>query len=407
MAKMQERTDKLFARRKQRRVRYTIAGSLAVVVALATTVMLLQPAATLKMTPTCGMEEHVHTDACFANGNVCTIPEHTHTKECYENSNTAQALAGKMVETGAASVADKSASLGVSASSAGTSVSPATTASTTGGVSANPEPEPASASEQTNTGSQVGGAAAAIGQVTESVNVNELADNKVRSRIAKFAAIVRSQVGTYAGSESTGDYDARYGNITDDAFGRWNALFAIFCLNHAGIAESVFPRAADAGDWNQLLVDEQARRDENNGEDPSEELRDSTRIYAQAGDETFRPQEGDLVFTLAEEDGGSYVCVGIVLYADYELGELTVVEGDVSGEVQQYTLGMSYPGLLGYGVMPAELRAEWDAYVQALEEGNASVKSVELAVTNAQTAADQAATAHKAALDAAARTAAD
>lgn len=62
-----------------------VVGILACIVVFVTVYALVLPAATLEGTPTCGLEEHTHTDACYDADGVltCTLDEHVHDQACY------------------------------------------------------------------------------------------------------------------------------------------------------------------------------------------------------------------------------------------------------------------------------------------------------------------------------------
>lgn len=66
-----------------------VVTCLAAVVVFITTYLLILPAITMERTTVCGMEEHVHSDACYTELQVlkCTLEEneeHTHIEDCYE-----------------------------------------------------------------------------------------------------------------------------------------------------------------------------------------------------------------------------------------------------------------------------------------------------------------------------------
>lgn len=86
------KADAYAARRHSRQIRNRIVGSLACVVALGTIYTLMLPAATLE-NPSCGLEEHTHTQTCYTKVETeayrelaCTTDSlnvHTHTDSCY------------------------------------------------------------------------------------------------------------------------------------------------------------------------------------------------------------------------------------------------------------------------------------------------------------------------------------
>lgn len=89
--------DDYLARKNRCRNWTKVVGALACVVAFCTVYALIMPAAAMENT-NCGLEEHIHTDECYAPAAltdtktlVCEIPEqegHVHTEECYASDET-------------------------------------------------------------------------------------------------------------------------------------------------------------------------------------------------------------------------------------------------------------------------------------------------------------------------------
>ena len=89
--KNEQRNWKRFAEerlrlQKRRRRLYALAAALAVTVAAGVTAELVRPAITATAQLQCGMEDHVHSGACYEQVLTCgqeTGEEHTHGEECY------------------------------------------------------------------------------------------------------------------------------------------------------------------------------------------------------------------------------------------------------------------------------------------------------------------------------------
>ena len=86
-----------FLLEKRRKARwYKVVSCMAMVVVFCTTYALILPAITMESKPTCGMEEHTHTEDCYRTEIVypqstmrCsmeTLEIHTHDESCYDNS---------------------------------------------------------------------------------------------------------------------------------------------------------------------------------------------------------------------------------------------------------------------------------------------------------------------------------
>ena len=61
--------------REQRRRAYAAFTALAILVSGTTTYWLVKPASTMAAEYTCGLEEHVHTDECYAEVLICGYGE--------------------------------------------------------------------------------------------------------------------------------------------------------------------------------------------------------------------------------------------------------------------------------------------------------------------------------------------
>ena len=89
--KNEQRNWKRFAEerlrlQKRRRRLYALAAALSLTVAAGVTAELVRPAITATAQPQCGMEDHVHSGACYEQVLTCgqeTGEEHTHGEECY------------------------------------------------------------------------------------------------------------------------------------------------------------------------------------------------------------------------------------------------------------------------------------------------------------------------------------
>ncbi|MDM8302401.1 fibro-slime domain-containing protein [Collinsella tanakaei] len=170
------------------------------------------------------------------------------------------------------------------------------------------------------------------------------------------------------GGEQRGS--TRYGEWAGDAHAAWNALFASFCVENAGVGG--MSADTDAQTWLETL---QVSGD---------------GLYAAAADHAAEP--GDLVFTQAVEDDGDAVESDVAIEgeaaeadteteaeadatetasdADDEIrvgvvteviaateetpAQLTVVEGDVDGEVAKVTYAADDEAIVGYGLLPEQ-----------------------------------------------------
>jgi predicted outer membrane repeat protein len=270
--------------RHRRWVRVITALSCAVV--FCTTYALILPAITLERPTYCGLEEHTHTAECYEKVLVCGLQEqdsHVHGEGCYENRLVC--TKPEHVHT-LACYSDPQADV-----------------------------ETAETWERTLPASLSGSAA------------------------DDLAAVASSQLGYTESSKnytvaadgvSTNGY-SRYGAWYGDPYADWNALFASFCLQYAGVSEETVPRGAEAGAWAQQL--------------------------AQSGllcvPQAEAPAAGSLVFFDRDADGAADH-VGIVSAAaqQQDITVLTVIEGDREGAVAGFTCDAADSFLFGFVPLP-------------------------------------------------------
>ena len=287
---------------------------LAVLVSLGTVMVLRYTGTAMTGDLTCGKEEHTHTDACYQEVLICGQEEteaHEHTEACYDQ-------AGELICEWQ-------------------------------------EPEEAHVHQEACYEKQL------VCEIEEHTHESlcyskeeNLADVETpeiwESTIpavdrqngdwaGNLVAVAKSQIGYQESSANVTTDEAgsdkgysRYGAWYGNEYGAWNAMFASFCLNYAGIPAEAVTREADGQIWAGKLA--------------NAELLKSADGYL--------PQAGDLVFFQNSGDGNA-AQVGIVSGVDGSMnGEtpvldaLTVIAGDVEDQVKEYTYGGADAVLLGY-----------------------------------------------------------
>ena len=174
-------------------------------------------------------------------------------------------------------------------------------------------------------------------------------------RLERLLGIAVSQIGYQESAanylvdenESLHGY-TRFGDFCGEPYADWNAMFVSFCLHYAGIDPAIFPAEGDA----QSMIDALTEKE----------------LYIPNGTEGFLPRPGDLVFFDNLYTGTYDVRVGIVTSVDAESGVLTVIEGDIADRVNESKYAPDDTTILGYGIMPEELRAEADAEADTTDE---------------------------------------
>ena len=249
---------------------------MACIVVFCTTYALILPAITMEQTYNCGLEAHVHAEGCYETveirEQICaeTDPSHIHTEECYsiEQQQQLACILEEHTHTDQC-LSDPSADLETEADWYAT-----------------------------------------LAHV-------DLTDNWSKD----LANIARTQIG-YQESEDNYQLSAqglrgytRYGAWYGIPYGKWDAMFARFCIHYAGIPENALLFDANTGDW---FV----------------QLQDSGQIRTL---EEGTPVSGDLVF-FADE---TQTVTGVAIAVAAEDGVLTVVEGDKENRVQEHTISLS------------------------------------------------------------------
>lgn len=162
--------------------------------------------------------------------------------------------------------------------------------------------------------------------------IGSFADAELSDNIPEnLASIALSQVG-YEESHDNFAYDdegnkngyTRYGDWYGHPYGNWNAMFVSFCLHYATMSNTEAPKGSGA---ESLRINWQ-----------------NSYVYAAA--DQYTPQRGDVVFTDSNGDA-SPDGVGIIISADEE--GLVIVKGDSNNKVETLSIGSS-DSIVGYGV---------------------------------------------------------
>lgn len=262
---------------------------MAGVVVFCTVYSLILPAITMSIQdPRCGYEEHVHTDECYdAEGNlICGMEEHTHTLECYsdlyadiEDGDTWYSSLPELTGDRNVDVINVAAS-------------------------------------------QLGG--------RESEANFLVAENEQTKGYTRY--------GHWYGDVVDGNADRLENGVSTYAYADWDAMFASFVLNCAGIDD--FGYDSDAGNWAGALA--------------------AAGRYADAAD--YVPQPGDLIFFTPYAGAG--VHVGIVSdvnrsFFGNEINSVSVILGDSDNSVEEVNVAVgeynegdvAFETIHGYGIL--------------------------------------------------------
>ena len=85
-----QQAEQYAKKREHRKVWHRIVMVLACIVVFCTTYALILPAITMERAPSCGFEEHQHTDGCYEVRQICGFDEsqttaHAHSESCYDH----------------------------------------------------------------------------------------------------------------------------------------------------------------------------------------------------------------------------------------------------------------------------------------------------------------------------------
>lgn len=355
---------------------HKVVTFLSCIVVFCTTYALILPAITMTDETYCGMEEHIHTQACFASENSdATVTEpHVHTEDCYE---TRSVLVCGQEETEPHEHSDECYVDGelVCPLSEGEGhlhsdecyemqqvlVCPLEESET---------PEQAgSAPNQPTCGKEVhqhslqcySNPAAVETPAAWEAGLPELTGSWSQD----LAAVARSQLG-YTESESNfwvnanntmkgyTRYGAWYGGGSGSEFdyADWDAMFVSFCLHYAGIPSGdtdVFvPQDSNCLNWTEQL-----------------------RTVGLYQDGSYSPIVGDLVFFDNDQDGLADhigIVVARVCGEDGFVQSFSAIEGDVNDEVVQNTYNINDSLILGYCALPTNQQLPVDEAVDGEED---------------------------------------
>ena len=161
-----------------------------------------------------------------------------------------------------------------------------------------------------------------------------------------LVAVAQSQIG-YA--ESTENYRltedgeklgyTRYGAWYGNPYGKWDAMFASFCIHYAGSTDTEIPLSDDTTAWQTAL--------------------EEAGMYRDA---TYQPQAGDLVFLAGDEaeDISDQVAVISATESDEDgnVTALDLIQGDYADKVEARVCEITDPSITGYAQIAPDTQDE-------------------------------------------------
>ncbi len=268
----------------------------------------------------CGLVEHTHTEECYETVLVCTRADAPHVSEdagSAEASDAETEIQDTETETQAAPVSEKS---------------PDTTEADNEHVHSDTCYEKklkCGIEEHTHTGScysdlDADKESAADWEQTFSSVSADLPPMRRLTAIAATQIGYRESVLNFTADENGTRFGyTRYGEWYGNPYGEWSGMFAAFCLRYAQITEVPVSAGAETMriEW------------------------EKAGIYR--GPVGYEPFEGDIAF-LDKDKNGTADAVAIILTKENDT--LSVIEGDVEGEVVRAAYPVSDGVILGYGM---------------------------------------------------------
>lgn len=302
-----------FLLKQKRRKRWQkVVGFLACLVVFCTSYALILPAITMEATAYCG-KEHVHDDSCYETSKtlICGLEEQTET-----------AAAENLAETAS-------------------SENETQETETIGAAHVHTEEcyqyekvLVCTLEEHTHTQECYSDKNADVETASDWENALPALTGK---RASDLILVAESQIGyresginyEVVGTDTLKGY-TRYGAWYGQPYGDWSGMFAAFCLNYAGIPQSIFPYDADCQQWADILA--------------------QSGMFAAAG--SYTPKAGDIAFL--DTDGTPGIeRVGIIRDVSEE-GAITTIEGDARDTVQYGNYTLNSENVKGYGILPEE-----------------------------------------------------
>ena len=161
-----------------------------------------------------------------------------------------------------------------------------------------------------------------------------------------LVAVAQSQIGY---EESTENYRltedgeklgyTRYGAWYGNPYGRWDAMFASFCIHYAGSTDTEIPLSDDTTAWQTAL--------------------EEVGMYRDA---TYQPQAGDLVFLAGDETENISDQVAVISATesdeDGNVTALDLIQGDYADKVEARVCEITDPSITGYAQIAPDTQDE-------------------------------------------------
>ncbi|MEE0264423.1 MAG: Cna B-type domain-containing protein, partial [Acutalibacteraceae bacterium] len=297
-----------------------VVSVLIAIVVFCTVYALILPAITMAKRPICGIEPHTHSEQCYQSTvseaglvqrtQICTLSEHIHTDACYpvekEENQASKYLCGSDEHIHTEECTDTENNIACTI--------PEHTHNASCMV------------ENLDINADVEQADDWQAQV-DSLNLTGDWNNDVMLIARNQLGYTESKQNCILTDGSIKGY-SRYGAWYGEAYADWNALFAGFCINYAGVED--YPFAQDVELWKTQLTEKgYYYNTQNNAQD-------------------YSPKTGDIVFI-----GSEVGFVNELIPATEEAPEkINVIIGDRDNTVVAVTYEISSSDITGYATLP-------------------------------------------------------
>lgn len=407
---LQKRVNRYTNARKTRKKWLSVVISLCVVVAIGTSYLLINPAATQQQKTYCGLKEHIeHTEDCYGKVLVCQLSEkgHTHSDSCYttkeylscelketdghkhgedcyetvrdlicndtneEHEHTDECYEEKQVLVCQLEECEPHHH--------GSGCYETQTECTCGKEECKPHKHSEACYEMDYDHPQC---KLPIHRHTlqcfsnpeadvETASVWEHSFDKVELTGNWHKDVIDLAETQLGYTESTANYEVqedgttmkgytRYGDWYGDPYGDWCAMFCSFCLNYAGVDKKLMPRDANCQHWIKTLSKKKYKLYRSAHNEKSEEKNGEKSTNKK---EKYVPRPGDLVFFdwdsfdpehLEQRSADHIGFVSELIYDETkdEVRKIVTIEGNSSDSVAYNSYDFDDSRILGYGMVP-------------------------------------------------------
>ncbi|MEZ3487124.1 MAG: LPXTG cell wall anchor domain-containing protein [Lachnospiraceae bacterium] len=311
-------------RRKRRRISVAVT-LLVVMVAGGVIGALVQYGVAMTGDAKCGIEEHTHSDECYADVLACGLEEsegHTHTDACYQTESTLVCglEESEATEESEGHVHGEECYVNEQILICGQEESEGhmhTDACNQKQLACGKEEHIHTDACYIDTTADVEDASVWDAQYKDTEWKDAWGEDLVTAAKAQVGYKESTKNYTVAEDGSHKGY-TRYGQFAGDVYADWDAMFVDFCMHYAGVkASGLFPGETVTSEWYDKFI----------------QANETNQNYITAP-EGYEPKVGDLIFFNKEGEETAFQ-MGVVSSYNNEKNEIEVIEGNCGNEVKE------------------------------------------------------------------------